>query len=132
MPERLYVLSELTEELIGLSIRLRLWADQGNDEAIQKAVEDLQTRFGEATGDAKALLQVALAMAKEVKSPYDPPAYPDEPLAFRAWRTVERLREENGIEAPEEVYTRFSRINEEPNQERLFLEAVRQLVRRRG
>lgn len=114
--------------MIGLADRFRHWAYIGDDEAILKAREDLRTRVASAEGEAKLILQVALTMTEGIKSPFDPPLYPGEPLAFRGWRTVERLREEAGIELPEEEYTRFSRINGDPNQEAEFLDAVRKLV----
>lgn len=117
------------DELVGLAQDFRRWADQGDDEAIQRAKESLSARAEQTTDpELKGALQVVLAFTEGFRSPFDPPEYPGEPLAFRAWRTVERLRQEAGLEVPTEVYTRFSRINEEPNQEAEFLEAVRRLL----
>jgi len=118
------------EELVGLAQDLRRWAAQGDDEAIQRAKDELAQKVRESTDpELKRALQVALAFTEGFRSPFDPPEYPEEPLALRAWRTVERLRQEAGLEVPEK-YTRYHRLNEESDPMVAFLEALKHLTRK--
>ena len=80
---------ELVDELLELAQSLRRWIKDGDNDQVRQTGHSLQRRLTASEGPRKTALTLALLAFQSVPFEVDDPEYPEEPYAFRAWRTVE-------------------------------------------